>query len=244
MALNTLVLLPGLDGSGRLFADFLSALPPSLRTIIASYPTHRFLSYSELLPCVGDVIPSAEPFVLLAESFSSPLAVMFAARHPANLAGLVVCAGFVTNPIRTWSLSFLARLLSRPLLFRLPPSEFMLERFLIGADAPVALRVDVCQTLRCVGPSVLARRVHAVLDCDARRDLTRVDVPMLYIQAANDRLVRAESFAEIQRLHSDTILASISAPHLVLQREPHKAAETIVGFIQRLASDKGSQPNR
>jgi len=36
MALNTLVLLPGLDGSGRLFADFLSALPPSLRTIIAS----------------------------------------------------------------------------------------------------------------------------------------------------------------------------------------------------------------
>jgi len=244
MALNTLVLLPGLDGSGRLFADFLSALPPSLRTIIASYPTHRFLSYSELLPCVGDVIPSAERFVLLAESFSSPLAVMFAARHPANLAGLVVCAGFVTNPIRTWSLSFLARLLSRPLLFRLPPSEFMLERFLIGADAPVALRVDVCQTLRCVGPSVLARRVHAVLDCDVRPDLTRVDVPFLYIQAAEDRLVRAECFEEVQRLKPSTILAPISAPHFVLQRQPHRAAQIIVGFIQHLAFDEGARPGR
>src|SRR2546428_3177942 len=105
---------------------------------------------------------------------------MFAARHPANLAGLVVCAGFVTNPIRTWSLSFLARLLSRPLLFRLPPSEFMLERFLIGADAPVALRVDVCQTLRCVGPSVLARRGHPVPGCEGYAHPRRGEVSLLF----------------------------------------------------------------
>ena len=237
-----LVLLPGLDGTGSLFADFLSALPRTLNTMIATYPRHRFMSYSELLPCVRDLIPTAEPFVLVAESFSSPLAVMCAAMHPPNLAGLVLCAGFVTNPIRAWSLP--AKVLVRPLSFRLSPPDLILEHFLIGADAPPALKLAVRQAVHCVSPTVLARRVHAVLDCDARRDLTRVDVPMLYIQAANDRLVRAESFAEIQRLHSDTILASISAPHLVLQREPHKAAETIVGFIERLASDKGSQPNR
>jgi hypothetical protein len=41
-------------------------------------------------------------------------------------------------------------------------------------------------------------------------------------------------FAEIQRLKQDTILASISAPHFVLQREPRRAAELIAQFVQGL----------
>jgi pimeloyl-ACP methyl ester carboxylesterase len=57
----------------------------------------------------------------------------------------------------------------------------------------------------------------------------------MYIQAESDRLVRAESLREIQRLRPDTVLALIPAPHLVLQREPQKAAEIIVRFIRQLA---------
>jgi pimeloyl-[acyl-carrier protein] methyl ester esterase len=57
-----LVLLPGLDGTGDLFADFVSALPPTLDTKIARYPSERFLSYAELLPFVEAVIPRGRPF--------------------------------------------------------------------------------------------------------------------------------------------------------------------------------------
>ena len=226
------MLLPGLDGTGTLFADLVSELPPTLSVNIATYPRERFLSYSELVPCVKRVVPSRSPFLLVAESFSTPLAAKLAATRPQNLAGLVLCAGFVTNPVGNWSL--LVRMLTIPLLFRLSPPGFALEHFLIGASPPNALEDGLRQALRLVNPGVLAGRVRAVLDCDAREDLARTEIPMMYIQAESDRLVRAASLREVQRLRPDTVLVSIPAPHLVFQREPRKAAEAIARFIHQL----------
>jgi len=230
---NTVVLLPGLDGTGILFADLISALRPTLKVNIARYPTDRFLSYSELAPCVKEVLPSNSPFLLVAESFSTPLAVMLAATCPPSLAGLVLCAGFVTNPMASWTL--LVRVLARPLLFRLSPPRFALEHFLIGADSPDALESGVRQVLRSVNPEVLAGRVRAVLRSDTRKDLAQTNIPVMYIRAESDRLVRAESFREIQSLRPDTMLALIPGPHLILQREPQRAAEIIVRFIKQLS---------
>jgi hypothetical protein len=48
LAPNHLVLLPGLDGTGQLFGDFLKALPHTLTTTVVSYPMNRFLTYSEI----------------------------------------------------------------------------------------------------------------------------------------------------------------------------------------------------
>ena len=226
------MLLPGLDGTGMLFADLVAELPPTLRVNIARYPADRFLSYSELVSCVKEIIPSS-PFLLVAESFSTPLAAKLAATRTPNLVGLVMCAGFITNPVGAWSL--LVSALARPLLFRLSPPRLVLEHFLIGASPPDVLEAGVRQALRLVNPDVLARRVRAVLDCDAREDLARTKVPMMYIQADSDRLVRADCFEEVQRLRPDTMLVSIPAPHLVFQRQPRKAAEVIVRFILDLS---------
>ncbi len=194
MTLDTLVLLPGLDGTGTLFTDLISELPPTLTVKIARYPTQRFLSYSELVPCVQELVPNSSPFLLVAESFSTPLAAKLAATRPPNLAGLIMCAGFVTNPVGSWSL--LVRVLARPLLFRLSIPDLVFEHFLIGASPPNALEAGVRQALRLVNPGVLARRVRAVLGCDAREDLARTEIPIMYIQAEGDRLVRQECFRE------------------------------------------------
>ena len=43
-----LVLLPGLDGTGHLFADFVAALPSEVEVIVAHYPTDKPLSYADL----------------------------------------------------------------------------------------------------------------------------------------------------------------------------------------------------
>ena len=186
---KTLRLLPGLDGTGNLFTNILSALPPTLKARIVRYPTDRFLTYTELSSCVGDVIPTAEPFVVLAESFSTPLAVRLAATRPPNPAGLVICAGFITNPLDGWLRHMKA--LVRPSLFRVSPPGFIIDYFLIGARAPHELRDAVRQTLRCVSPEVLVLRVRAVIACDAREELVQVRVPILYLQAKHDRLVKA-----------------------------------------------------
>ena len=93
------VLLPGLDGTGQLFAAFVAALSKTIPATAVSYPANRLLSYSELLPLVESALPECEPFGPLAESFSAPLAVEFAASKPSNLAALIICVGFVFKPL-------------------------------------------------------------------------------------------------------------------------------------------------
>jgi pimeloyl-[acyl-carrier protein] methyl ester esterase len=232
------VLLPGLDGTGTLFERLIPAFAQTFNIQVATYPPNRFLSYAELLPYLNEITP-ADPFVLVAESFSSPLAVEFAGRHPVNLVGLIMCAGFVTNPMGRWSYG--VRALANPWLLGVPLPDFLLENFLIGRSAPVALKDAVRHALSLVHPNVLARRIHAVLDCDARESLRRIRVPIMYVQGGNDRLLRAKCFQEVRRLRPDIILVSIPAPHLILQREPQKAAGAIAKFADGLSDQ--SQPS-
>ena len=83
--MTALVLLPGMDGTGDLFAPLLSALPPALRTIVVRYPCDRPLAMPNWRRTRARA-PQDQPFVLLGESFSGPIAAAIAARRPA-------CAG-------------------------------------------------------------------------------------------------------------------------------------------------------
>jgi pimeloyl-ACP methyl ester carboxylesterase len=228
-----IMLLPGMDGTGELFAEFIAALPNWLAATSVSYPADKFLSYPELLPLVRVAAPKEGPFVMLAESFSTPLALAYAAYHPPNLAGLIICAGFVRSPVGNWS--GLARLIARPWLFRLRPPDWFLKRFLTGEDAPPLLVQRIRRALKSVGSEVLDGRVRAALGCDGRNDLASVSVPMMYMQGTKDRLLAASCSTEISRLRPDVALAPLSAPHLVLQSEPRKAAEIVADFVKRLA---------
>jgi hypothetical protein len=57
-----LVLLPGMDGTGVLFAPFIAALGPGYRVIVVTYPTHEPLGYEALLPIARAVLPEDGPF--------------------------------------------------------------------------------------------------------------------------------------------------------------------------------------
>ncbi len=114
MRTNTLVLLPGLDGTGDLFAKLRRELPPDLNVITVAYPT-KFLSFSELVSWLSDLVPRSQPYALLGESYGSPLAVEFAAMYPDNLVRLILSVGFVSNPVRKYG--FLPRLLARRFFF-------------------------------------------------------------------------------------------------------------------------------
>ena len=225
----TLVLLPGLDGTGKLFAPLLPELPRSLNVITAAYPSERFLPYPELVSWLGELVPRDGPFAVLGESYGSTLAVKFAATHPPNLTGVILCAGFISNPVRRWGP--LPRLFARPLFFRFRPPDFLREYFILGFRAPEGLKLALRNTVRSVNTDAFARRARAALDCDAREEIRRVKVPLLYLQAAGDRLGGRECLHEIRRHHPETISISIQAPHLLLQCEPRAAAEAITQFI-------------
>jgi pimeloyl-[acyl-carrier protein] methyl ester esterase len=228
-----LVLLPGLDGTGRLFQPLLPALPPWLQPLVISYPTDSFLDYSALCDYVRGRLPTSEPFALLGESFSGPIAVMIAANPPSNLSALILCATFVTNP--TIVPPFLGRILFNSLLFRIHPPSFIIRRFAVGPQAPSGLVELVQSVLRTVRPEVLAKRVRATLGLDGRAELKRCSVPMLYLKPEDDKIVRSGCLDEMREARSDIKVVMLGGPHLILQREPEVASSIITSFIEGMS---------
>lgn len=93
-----IVLLPGMDGTGELFSPFLASLGSEFETLIIRYPTNRPLGYGELAALTQSQLPTDKQYVLLAESFSGPIAISIAASNPIGLAGIILCASFAKNP--------------------------------------------------------------------------------------------------------------------------------------------------
>jgi pimeloyl-[acyl-carrier protein] methyl ester esterase len=224
-----LVLLPGMDGTGSLFTEFIEALPPSIETSVVRYPTDSVQSYAELLQLFESALPTSAPFVLFAESFSAPLAMQWAANGHPNLRGLVICAGFATSPVRGWFRP-ICSLLS-PACFLVKPPTVAIKRLLVGREASPALVAAVKSAIRSVKPGVLSHRLRLTLTCDSRSALGKVKIPTLFIQAIQDRLVSPDCIEEMRTLRPEAAVERIGGPHLLLQARPKKLAEVISTFV-------------
>jgi pimeloyl-ACP methyl ester carboxylesterase len=222
--LPPLVLLPGLDGTGRMFAPLCAALEASERALVIAYPTDAPLDGPALLVWVSARLPRGEPYLLVAESFSGPVAMALARAAPPDLAGLVLVTTFCEPPRRPprWLVHLLL-----PWLLRLPPPEVALRWLLLGPGAPAALVRTLREALATVRPEVLAQRVREVLAVDARACLSALAIPVLHLQAAQDRLVPARCGRQMAALLPDLTTATLAAPHLLLQRVPQEALEQI-----------------
>jgi pimeloyl-ACP methyl ester carboxylesterase len=199
-----------------------------------TYPPHEPLGYDELLPRVLDRLPTSEPFVLLAESFSGPLALMASARSPAGLRGVILCASFVRNPLPPGS--SVLRQLVRGFWFRASP-EFARSWALLGGYATPALRRLSGEAIEAVSPHVLAHRVRAVLRVDVRRELEACRVPVLYLRGRHDRVVSRRNGDEVLARSASAKVVELPAPHFVLQTQPAAAAAAVSKFVAALPSD-------
>jgi pimeloyl-ACP methyl ester carboxylesterase len=94
----TSVLLPGMDGTGVLFADFVASLPPEFKPLVVAYPNDPKLGYPELEVLARAALPRDQRFILLGESFSGPVAISIAASNPPGLLGLILCCTFARSP--------------------------------------------------------------------------------------------------------------------------------------------------
>jgi pimeloyl-[acyl-carrier protein] methyl ester esterase len=227
-----LVLLPGLDGTGLLFDPLLRILPSHFSSIVISYPPDEPLGYAELVPYVKSRIPANEDFVIVAESFSGPLAVDIAASHPPHLKGLILCATFVSNPsLVPGQLSWLVR---NPVLV-LASRPFLLAHYLTGTDSPASFIENFHKCLHSVSPNVLAYRMRAVMNVNKREELWKCDVPILYLVAQQDRFVKRRSLTEMKSIKATMEVTAIDGPHLLLQRKPEECLEAMNRFISHCA---------
>lgn len=225
------MLLPGLDGTGELFRPLLAELPGWIHPVVVSYPRDRELGYAELLPLAARSLPKDMPFVILGESFSGPLAIMLAAGNPAGLKGVILCASFVKKPFRTLP-AWLGVLCIGP-IFRLWPALLKLRSLPIRGELRGLLPLALA-AIRSVRPEVVAARARALMKVDARTELRAMEVPLLYLQALRDPLIRKHNAEEIMSICPDASLARIDTRHFLLQLEPKQAAAEIASFLEGL----------
>lgn len=226
MVQPTLVLLPGMDGTGTLFRRLLAEIPAGMPTCVVTYPSEESLSYGQLLARVGQQLAGEGAMVLVAESFSGPLALRYAAAEPARVRAVVACASFVRPPAPRW-----LRHLARPLLFRVPPPDWAVRRFMVGAEAPDELVRAVKAAVRRVKPAVLARRVRDVLAVDCADDLRRCAAPVLWLVPTADALLRSTDVGALQTINRRITVSTLDGPHLLLQARPGVAWRAIEGFL-------------
>jgi pimeloyl-ACP methyl ester carboxylesterase len=227
---TTIVLLPGMDGTGLLFQPWIAAKPEGYELCVIDFPVDVALGYDELLPLVRARLPQDRPYVLLAESFSGPLGLMLAAEAPSNLRGLILCSTFAKNPLPLPALV-------KPFVGLMGFSAFpaLLARFghraLFGHFGEDQYRAVLSEALRRLRPSVFQARMRAVLGVDVTVLLPRVALPVLYLAAEEDRVVPLSALRHLMQALPRMRVARIAAPHMLLQTMPSAAWQAVLSFI-------------
>jgi len=225
--MTDLVILPGMDGFGSLSAEFVAAMRPSANPIVVTYPHARPWGYAELETFVYRQLPTDRPFVLLAESFSGPIAISIAARRPIGLAALVLVCTFVRLPIAIPK--WIARLISHAPIESL--SIALGARFALGRFSTKRTRIELQRTASALSTTTLRRRLQSIIGVDVASQMGQINVPVLYLRARNDRVVSRASSDEILRLCPGASVSEIDGPHFLLFCKPAECAEAVRAFI-------------
>lgn len=225
-----IVLLPGLDGTGRLFRWLAANLNTDVRTIAVRYPVDQRLPVTDLATLVLQQTPP-EPFVIVAESYSGMVGLAVAARHPANLRGLILSTAFVKPPVPS-----LLRFAPLDALLQLRPPQIALRLFLLEERTPPEIVADVRNAIHEVYPGILGARLREVLTRDSRDALRACSVPIVYLAASGDRLIGLRALRTIQRLKPEIESVTLDGPHLLLQARPDEAAAVIKRYARHWLS--------
>jgi len=217
--------LPGLDGTAQLSQRFLAAAPAHLKPTLLVLPTEP-LTYLQLSDWLTQRISKAKAPILIAESFSGPLAVLIAQRQLVR--ALVFCNSFVVAP-RSSSLRWLVLRAA----FSFPLPHLLVRHYLVGHNADERLVRQVATTVASVPASVLASRVRLALTVDETMSFAGCNAPALYLRGSDDRLVTDASWRRMAALRPLTVV-EVPGPHMLLQTDPLSAWREISRFIVSL----------
>ncbi len=225
-----LILLPGLDGTGRLFAPLMESLAGcGVSARVIGYPTHDALDYVALERHVRAELPESSAFVLLAESFSGPIALRIGAAPPDNMKGVILSTTFAARPT-----SLLGPLSGCLWWARVRPPMFLLDWFLLGRWSNETLRSELAAALADVPVSVLSRRAFEALHVDAVEASMGQKRPAMILWAKQDRLLSANARRQLANALQTAQTRVVEGPHLLLQTQPRLCAELIAEFMQTL----------
>lgn len=230
---HTVIFLPGMDGTGISFEPLGKLLPHDVRVKVIKYP-NRFLSFEETVQCAKDQIRvDQKNVIVLAESFSGPVAVALVGSGQLKPKCLILCSTFARSP-RPVLLNLISYLPLK-LLLRLPFPRFLFKHVVEGGDKPTDLFASMWKRVKALVPArVLVHRLNVIRHMDVREWLSKITIPCLYIQATSDRSVPRSCMSDFIELVPDLRVERIKGPHFILQAQPQACQNVIQNFVSRI----------
>lgn len=224
----TLILMPGLDGTGRLFEPLTGCFPDDLRYRIAAYPPNRERSLEQMARGVVDGLPPG-PIILLAESFSGLVALTLLRQRTTAIRSVIFCAAFAGSP-HPLLLGVARRLpAAGKAVQALPPA--VLRPFVFGRHGDRDLAMQLKRALGQVSPGVLTHRLRLMAEAKAMGRPPHA-IPCHYLQATRDRMVPARAAQWFARHFAPFHLWRVDGPHMLLQTRPRECARLIASICQ------------
>ncbi len=223
-----IVLLPGLDGTGELFYPLLQRLSVFDVKII-KLPLTGNQDYETLSNHLKLLLPTKD-FILVAESFSGPIAAILANKNISALKGIVFVATFLSTPAK--HLLALSQYVPVKALLNLPLSDFFTKHLLFESTVTKEMLEKFNRVVKTLPATIFKQRLKVLLNL--KFNYETCDIPSVYLQPENDRLVDKDKYEEFERYFSNISRQSIAGPHFLLQTQPDKCAEEIQRFYREL----------
>lgn len=223
------ILLPGMDGTGKLFKPFIEQFTNPDDLIVISYPTERYIALEKLVEFVISQLPTNKPLIILGESFSGPVVISLAAKSDLDIHGFILVATFAKYPLSLFKLFSIFVPLS--LLFRLPIPGFLIRHYCFANFSTKLLNETLRDSIKSNLPQVLAQRAHEGARVNVSALLTEIKIPCLLISACNDKLVPNRAMQYLNAQLRNASWQKIDGPHFILQTQPKACFDAIKQWL-------------
>lgn len=195
---DTIVLVPGLDGTALLFYRQIPLLAERFDVVAFPLPNESDRTMDDLVAELRTLIDEVAPggAILCGESFGGALSLSTALAHPDAVRGLVIVNSFARVPQR-------AKLRLAPIALRMFPWGAMplVRRFTEHRlHSPHALEEDLAEfreRSRQIGREGYIRRLEILRHYDLREQLHRITAPTLFLAGDRDQLIPSVEQAEL-----------------------------------------------
>ena len=219
----TLVLMPGIDGTGKLFEPVIPLLEPQFDLKVVTFPDLN--SFNDYIDCAYHQLPQTPGYSLLAESFLGPVALALLSQLQGQIGPSVLCSTFCRSPLQTMT----------QMANQIPDQMFSL-----GALASFCLDVDEMQdedftdtqpiplnvTSQLDG-AVLKHRISVLSRIDVSAMLPDIQTSILLLQGTHDKIVPESHSQMILKYLPNAHQVKLDGPHMLLQTHPHLCVDLI-----------------
>ncbi len=219
------LLIPGMDGTGKLFSPLLAELPSGLDTqviclneLTTQTPIEQALEIAFLI--------GSEEVIVLSESYSGYIAYHLSLLPNTNIRHVIFAASFLENP--TW-LSRLNELLPLNLVRSGLIPDFALSSVLFAQPNNKKLVKIFNSSLKLISNSMLRHRLRVI--ANMVRPSESLSVPCTYVQASNDYLVSYKSVDVFKELCININIVQANGGHFIVQSNPHYFSKLVQEVI-------------